>query len=626
LYGTTGRILRIDLSVQKVVEEEIDPSLYKLWLGGYGLSTEILYDEIPARIDELAPPNIIGFTTGILTGTGVPNGNNLTVVGKSPLTHTWGEARMGGFFGCELKHAGYDAVFVSGRAAQPVYIHINDGSCEIRKAARFWGMDTYETEDAIRDELDDNQTSIACIGPSGESLSLLSGIISQKGRAAGRSGLGAAMGSKNLKAVAVRGTALPSVHDRDALRQLTKEWLKLTSTDPNFARLAKYGTMQEMISAAYIGDAPTKNWKGAVMVDMPDVEKLAPEIVQNFVSRKFACAYCSVGCGGIVTYQTEDSTSHRIHKPEYETLAAFGTMCLNSDLLSIFKATEICNRFGIDTISVGATIAFAMECYENGIVDQQDTGGLDLTWGNAESVVELTNQIARREGFGSLLADGTRVAALKIGKGADQFAMNVMGQEVPMHDPKLHPGAGTTYVCDATPARHTQGTEWKEETYIPGLKVPAISRKYDATSRERAVAHSIWVKFMHVINGLGVCENPTWYEPSTPKYDDFVNAVTGWNKSMIELLECGERIGCMRQAFNVKHGLMPSQFQLPDRIAGKPPLEHGPLKGITIDIERMAREYFKVMDWDYESGRPSMSRLVELGLHSTAGELYAEVP
>jgi aldehyde:ferredoxin oxidoreductase len=621
LYGASGRILKIDLSTRRIKSEQVDRPAYKLWLGGYGLSTRILYEEIAPSINPLAPSNVLGFTTGLLTGTGVLNGNNTTVVGKSPLTGTWGDSRMGAFFGCELKHAGYDAVFVYGRADKPVYLWIDDDECEVRSATNLWGMDTYQTQDSMRDELGDNHVQVACVGPSGEKLSLISSIVTDRGRAAGRSGLGALMGSKNLKAVAVRGTRHPAVFDRDKLRDLTRKWLESAKKDQNFSRLAKYGTMQEMISAAYVGDAPTKNWKGAAWHDMPDIENIAAETVQKFVTRKYACAHCSIGCGGIIEWEAQDRTKFRTHKTEYETLAAFGTMCLNSDLGSIVQATDICNKYGLDTISAGCTIAFAMECYENGIINRDDTKGLDLAWGNSETIVETTLQMARREGFGAMLADGSRVASQRIGKGAEKFAMQVMGQEVPMHDPKLHPGAGTMYVCDATPARHTQGAEWREETFIPGVEIPKIEEKYDATSKERAIAHSIWVKFMHVVNALGMCQNPTWYDASTPRYEQFVCAVTGWEVKIDDLLQCGERIACVRQLFNVRQGLRPSQFKLPDRIAGRPPLEYGPLRGITIDVETMSREYFEVMDWDYETGRPSKKKLFDLRLAKIADDL-----
>jgi len=623
VQGASGKILRIDLSTRKIRQEQVDGASYRLWLGGYGLSTKLLYEEITPGINPLAPSNVLGFTTGLLTGTGVPNGNNTMVVGKSPLTGTWGDSRMGGFFGCELKHAGYDAVLIYGRADEPAYVWIDDDECQVRNAISLQGMDTCQTQDSIRDEHGDNHIQVACVGPCGEKLSLISCIITDKGRAAGRSGLGALMGSKNLKAVAVRGTDHPAVFDRDGLRELTREWLESSRRDLGFAGLAKYGTMGEMLSAAYSADAPTKNWKGAAWQDMTEIENIAAETIQKFVGRKYACAHCSTACGGIIEYETRDRTRLRTHKPEYETLAALSTMCLNSDATSIIRATDICNRYGMDTISTGCTIAFAMECYENGIIDRNDTGGLDLTWGNSEAVVETTIQMAKREGFGAVLADGSRRAAERIGKGAEKYVMHVMGQEVPMHDPKFRPGLATTYVCDATPARHTQGAEYREVTFVPGVEVPRISEKYDATSKERALAHSIWVKYVHAINALGMCQTPTWYDTAAPQYERFVYAATGWQVKIDGLLQCGERIACVRQAFNVRQGFRPSQFKLPDRIAGRPPPEYGPLRGITIDVESMSREYFKVMDWDYETGRPSKKKLLDLGLARIADDLYA---
>lgn len=626
--GYTGKILKIDLGRANVKTEILSESFFRLWLGGYGLGARIVYSETHAGCDPLGSENILGFTTGLLTGTGSPCSSSFTVVGKSPLTGTWGDSRCGGLWGPELKFAGFDAVFIYGSADKPVYLLIEDGNVEVREASGLWGKDTAETEEILKDEYGDKKLQVACIGPAGEKLSKISCIIHDKGRAAGRSGLGALMGSKKLKAVAVRGTGPIAVGDKTLVSRLAREWFLNSKKDEGFARLIKYGTCGAVEDLAYVGDTPCKNWKGYGGKDFPACANISDDNVLKYKIRPYACWGCSIGCGSILEVRSGPFAA-RGHKPEYETLTALGTLCLNENVESIIYANDICNRSGIDTISAGGVIAFAMECYENGIITKNQTDGIDLTWGNPEGLIAILKAIAERKGIGDILADGVKIAAAKIGKGSENFAMHVGGQEVPMHDPKYAPALATTFTCDATPGRHTQGWEWTEgnQYRVPGVNTPRIEQySPPGDSIDRAVAHAIAQKHAHIVNALGVCQDPTWYPAATPRYELFVSAVTGWDITIQDLLECGERIACIRQAFNVREGFKPSDFRLPGRVVGNPPLSYGPLKGVMIDAEAQSRQYFKVMKWDYHSGKPDKQRLIELGLEDVAKELYLRRP
>jgi len=620
--GFTGKILKVDLTLGKVHEETLDESFYKAWLGGYGLGARIIYGDITPKTDPLGPGNILGFATGLLTGTLTPLGSSISVVGKSPLTSTWGDSRVGGFIGAELKFAGFDDVFFYGRSSKPVYLWIKDGKAEVKDASRIWGKDVVETEDIIKEQHNDKRVQIVSIGPAGEKLSLISCVITDKGRAAGRSGLGAVMGSKNLKAVAVRGTGKIPTVDKDKVIELRKQFIEKAKEErgPYWDFFLKYGTSGSTSMLSVSGDSPCKNWAGAGTVDFPNSAKISDENVIKYLARGYACHGCPMACGGYVKVETGPYVLDGM-KPEYETLAALGTLCLNDNVESIMFANDICNRYGLDTISAGSAIAFAIECYENGLLNKKDTGGIELTWGNADVIVKMTEKIARREGFGATLADGVKVAAEKIGKGAEKYAVHVAGQELPMHDPKLMLPYGNAYMVDATPGRHTQGYAMYLET-LAGVEMPPFGDERDYHGKGAANAYMSY--FNHVVNALGVCQFPSNLVAieGIPSHADFVNAVAGWNTTMSALLVCGERIACMRQAFNVREGFTPADFKLPGRVVGKPPLAEGPLKGITLEIENWAKEYFQYADWDYETGKPSERKLIKLGLEDVARDLH----
>lgn len=611
--GFMGRVLWVDLSQGKLQEELLDEELCRGFLGGYGLGARVLFSQMKAGVDPLGPDNVLGIVTGPLTGTPALGGSRYVVVGKSPLTGGWGDANSGGYFGPHLKFAGYDAVFFRGIAEQPACLFINDGKAELRDASSLWGKDTFETEDVLRAELG-KDVQVACIGPSGEKISLIASVMNNKGRAAGRSGLGAVMGSKRLKAVVVKGNMKAPLADEQKARDLRKKYLgQLTG---HFTSLREFGTPNIMLRCALSGDAPVKNWAGVTHKDFPNVEPIGGEAVVKRQQRRYACYQCPIGCGG---HMKEGTGEYRYeagaHKPEYETLAMFGSNCLNNNLESIIKANDICNRYGLDTISAGAAIALAIECYENGLIGKEDTDGIEMTWGSHKSIVAMTEKMAKREGFGDILADGVKVAAERIGKGADQYAMHIQGQEVPAHDPKFGFHWAISYRMDPTPARHTQGPGMAP----PGLPIPPYDRK---SQYGRQPAHKIGHSFSHVVQCLGLCSFVFWAFPSVEAVVEPTRAVTGWDVTIEELLQTGERITNIRQAFNIREGLNPLQFKVPDRIAGKPPKEEGPLKGITLDEETMDREYLEAMDWDLATAKPSKKKLLELGLEDVARILW----
>ena len=608
----TAKILFVDLSSGKMKDELFGEDILRKFIGGYGLAAKIMYDRQKPGVDPLGPDNMLGFLTGPLTGTPAIIGSRYVVVGKSPLTGSWGDANSGGYFGPALKFAGYDGVFFTGISEKPVYLFIDEGKPRLLGAKWLWGKDSHETEDLLRGKYGE-KTNVACIGPSGEKLSLISCVINDKGRAAGRSGLGAVMGSKRLKAIAVRGDIEVPLADAAKTKQLRRDWAKKVNI--GFAEiLKKYGTAGITAGASESGDSPAKNWGDAGSEVFPNSSAISDDAVLKYQSKKWPCWQCIIACGGHVKVKSGPFASEG-HKPEYETLASYGTMCLNDNFESIVKLNEICNRMGLDTISAGCTVAFAIECYENGLITKEDTGGIELKWGNAQAIVDITEKMATREGFGAVLADGVKIAAEKIGKGAEKYAVHVAGQEVPMHDPKFVPGLGPTYLLDATPARHTQGGEMIAPP--AGIELPKFERtEYSG----RAESQSILMNLMHLVNAAGLCMFG-YISMDVNSMPEFMSSVTGWDYTLDECIETGERIGTLRHAFNLREGHNPLKRDYNGRTFGDPPLSRGPLKGITLDNKTMIKEYLKFMDWNQATTVPSKEKLKKLGLDEVAKDL-----
>jgi aldehyde:ferredoxin oxidoreductase len=619
--GYTGKLLFVDLTKGTLKEKPLSEDLAKKFIGGYGIGARILYDMMKPGVDPLGPDNILGFIPGPLNGTGAFFGGRYTVVCKSPVTGGWNDANSGGFFGVELKRAGFDGVFVSGASAKPVYIFIKDGKAEIRDAKKLWGKDCTEAEEALIQETGEKNLRCALIGPAGEKMSLMACVINDKHRAAGRGGCGAVMGSKNLKAIAVRGTGKVSVAFPEKVKKMNAEILDFMKNGPTIGQIKLFGTFGTggMTGGnALSGDSPVKNWGGVGEVDMGEesAAKLGTDSFDaKYNTKKYACANCPLGCGAHYKVDTGKWPVGETDRPEYETLAAFGTMALNDDAESIIKCNDICNRYGLDTISVGCTVTWAIECYENGIFTKKDTEGIELTWGNAEAIVAMTQAIADQTGFGKVLALGSLKAAKKLGKGA-KYLQTVRGIELPMHDPRFSPGFARTYQYDPTPARHVKGG-----TGIPDFGSPNEVR-YDYEGRgpmDMAVTcHT------EITNTAGLCIFSAFCMPPDAT-TRFIEAVTGWDFKQEDILQTGKRIMDMRYAFNLREGQKPNDDEnaLPKRCVGEPPLTEGPLKGITVDHKKLAAKFSEVMGWDEETLFPTRESLENLGgMEDVIKDLY----
>jgi len=609
--GYAGKILFADLTKGTFEEKALSEELARNFIGGYGIGARILYNMMKPGVDPLGPDNILGFISGPLNGTGALFGGRYTVVCKSPVTGGWNDANSGGFLGPELKRAGFDGVFVSGASDKPVYIYIKDGKAEIRDAKQLWGKDCTETEEALIKETGEKNLRAALIGPAGEKKSLMACVINDKHRAAGRGGCGAVMGSKNLKAIAVRGTGKVPVAHPEKVKAINAEILDFMKNGPTIEQVklfSNFGTGGMTAGAAMSGDAPVKNWGGAGVVDIGEesATKLGSfSFDAKYNTKKYACANCPLGCGA--HYKVDDGKwpVGETDRPEYETLAAFGTMTLNDDVESIIKCNDICNRYGLDTISVGCTVAWAIECYENGIFTKKETEGIDLTWGNAEAIVAMTQAIADQTGFGRVLALGSAKAAEKLGKGA-KYLQTVRGIELPMHDPRYSPGFARTYQYDPTPSRHVKG----------GLGIPDFGSpnevKYDYEGRGPmdvgVTCHT------EIVNTAGLCLFGGFCMPQDAAVR-FIAAATGWDFKGEDVLQTGKRIMNMRYAFNLREGqkLNDDENAIPKRCVGEPPLTEGPLKGIKVDHKKLAYHFCENMGWDEETLIPTRKSLEDQG-------------
>lgn len=611
--GVTGKILNVDLSNGSVKTEDIKEQVYLQYIGGYGLGSYLLYQRQSAYIDPLGPENILGLTTGPLTGTRAITGNRFTAVAKSPKTHTWGDANCGGNFGPGLKEAGIDAVFFEGIADKPIYLLIENGKSRIMDAADIWGCDSNETEDKLKDK-HGKQARVACIGPSGEGVSLLACIMNDYGRAAGRSGLGAVMGSKKLKAVVAVGDQSVPVADKEKILEVRKKCLENFKTSASYENLHKYGTAGITADACTTADTPIRNW-GGTPTNFPNPDQISDDNVIRYLQKPYGCWGCPIACGGLVEVK-EGKYAGPAHKPEYETLGAFGTLCLNDNVESIIKLNDICNRAGLDTISTGATVAFALECFENGILTKTDTGGLDLSWGNDEAIVELTELIAKNEGIGKLFYDGMRSAMIKLGaEKCYEYGMHVAGEELPMHDSRLNPGLATSYQVDATPGRHTQFGAWFYECDFYPTGADKLFKTYEDKHvyTGKADAGKFITCFGHVVNASGMCMFGAMCSP-IEAVPEFLSAVMGQDYTIERVIETGWRIATLRMAFTVREGIKPAQIALPGRMIGQPELKDGPLKGIVVDNRTQTREYLELMGWNPDTAEPLQATIAKLGL------------
>ena len=651
--GVFEKVLWINLTNESFEEQSIPAEIYRQYLGGYGLAVKLIYESMPVNINPLNPESIFGFFPGLLTGTAAPFSGRYMIAGKSPLTGTWGDSNSGGSFGPEIKKCGYDAIIFKGAAKTPKYVLIQGEKKEILDATDIWGLDIIETESKLK-EKHDKFIKTAAIGQAGEKLSKISGVANDKGRIAARAGLGAIMGSKKLKALALKGNKKILIHNREKFLELVKNYNQsgtyeepnrlIRSVLKNVPKLAKtirrfrigfkgppkmireiyksFGTSVANTISAETNDSPVKNWSGIGMYDFPfkKSQNLSSIKIQKYKIRDFGCFSCPVQCGGIL--KVPELNLDETYLPEYETCCSFGALLLNHDLLSIFELNELCNRATIDTISTGATVAFAIECFENGILTEKDTDGLKLTWGNSNAIIELVKKIIEREGIGDILADGCKIAAEKIGKESINYAITSLGSEIAMHNPRVFPSLAFTYSYDPTPGRHTAASiDFIDigpiNRFQKGFRLP---KGWKRNERKKHMGQMLTTCIHQVINSAGLCIFSTLF--GQYPFIDLINNLTGWKFSVDELIKIGLRIQTLRQAFTLREGIEIASNKLPGRVTGHPPDKKGPTKGISIEYEEFYKGYCNEMGWNPENGYPLKETLKELNLDFVIKDLY----
>ncbi|MFX0067879.1 MAG: aldehyde ferredoxin oxidoreductase family protein [Promethearchaeota archaeon] len=615
-YGYVGKILRVNLTNGKIVEEPLSRNIAEKFLGCVGYASKILWDELKAG-DPLSPENKLIIATGPLTGTLEPGSGSWEACFKSPLTNGWGEARCGGFLGPELKFAGFDMVIIEGRAKNPVYIWINDGEAEIRSAEHLWGKTTMDTEKGLKEELGDSEVKVAAIGPAGEKLVRFACIVADTDRVAGRGGPGAVMGSKNLKAIAVRGFGKILISDPESYLDVIRECETAVSKS-DWLPAYLHGTISFISGADEVGDLPTKyaasnNWgKG---------DDIYVSFEKNYLIKPRACYGCAVGCARLSKVKTGKWITPPHGGPEYETVATFTAFMLHENLEAVIHANYLCNLFGMDTISCGNAIAFAMECYDKGLITKKNMDDVELCWGNSDSIVTMVKKIGQRDGFGDLLAEGVRRAAIKIGKGAPELALHVKGLELPMHDPRagkslaLQYGTANRGMCHIHPCESVDVEAYGADFgLIPyGLPEPPVE-KYG--EKGKAVIVKLLQDYGVLYDILGVCKFLAYTGMTLEKYAKLLAVTTGHKLSGTELLNVGERVINLQRCFNVREGLKRKDDIIPKRIQEVPIFgAYANVKETAMkDYDAMLDEYYELRGWNRETGIPTEEKLRELGL------------
>jgi aldehyde:ferredoxin oxidoreductase len=625
-YGYHDRILRLDLTRQEITIEEPGEIFFRTYLGGWGVIAHYLLKELTPGVDPLAPQNLLIFAPGVITGAPVGGSGRHAVGAKSPLTGGFGASEVGGFWGAELKHAGWDGIVISGRADKPVYVAIRDGEVGIYDAAHLWGRATADVEAMIREELGDQRVRVAQCGVAGENGVRFACVMHDVGRAAGRTGLGAVMGAKQLKAVAVRGSGRVQVADPDRVKTVAR-WLRDRFMQDGYTRmLHEHGTDGLLISLSAVGGLPTRNFQQG---SFEGAEKISGETMsESILLERASCFACPVSCKRRVGVKGRYNVDPVYGGPEYETAAALGSLCGIDDLEAVAHGNQLCNAYGLDTISTGVVIAWAMECFERGLLTEQDTGGLELRWGNAEAMIGLIEQIACRQGLGDLMAEGSLRAAQAIGRGTERYAMQVKGQEIPMHEPRIKFALNIGYATSPTGADHMHNThdtalareglpiQHMRSLGIPG-PVPA-----DDLGPEKVRLFKYRQAWRTLHNCLVTCMMlRDIYGPDQIR--DMVQGVTGWNTTLYELMKVSERALAMARAFNYREGFRPRDDVAHWRFST--PFEDGPAKGVRVPAEEMERAlelHYQMNGWDKETGAPTAGTLHELGLHWLAELLY----
>jgi aldehyde:ferredoxin oxidoreductase len=614
--GTTARLLHVDLSTRQTRVEELPETVVRKHLGGGALAAHLLLREMRPGADPLGPDNVLVFMTSVINGLSLSGTNRYTAAAKSPLTGGYGESEAGGWWGPELRAAGWDGVVIRGQADAPTYLWIKDGQVEFRDGGPYWGKLSGDVQDGLEQELGDKRIRVLQTGVAGERLVRYAAIVNQLKHFHGRGGLGAVMGAKRLKAIAVRGSKPPAASDKDgAKRQLV--WFK-DHYDRAKDRFHQLGSSSGVLALEASGILPTRNFRDGSFEGARDIsgQKMRDTILVN----RGTCYACAVACKREVEVE-ELGVTPKYGGPEYETLAASGSLCGVSDLNALALINQLHAQYVLDSISTGAVCAFAMECYEHGIITREMAGGLDLGWGNADAVIQLIHLIGKREGIGRLLGEGVKRAAAELGRGAERFALHVKGQELPMHDPRGKKGLSLAYALSPTGADHMEaphdplyaGFHPQGHPMAPlGLIEPLDPLELNPKKvRAFYETQKVWSFY----NSVGMCDfvgaplNALELQPLV----DYVNSVTGWNLSLYEAMKIGERNNTLARVFNCREGFTPADDVLPDRMHEG--IGNGALKGERIEPEAFLaarRTYYQMAGWDPDTGTPTEVKLAEL--------------
>ena len=623
-YGYTGNILHLDLSSKKHWVEHPPENFYRTYWGGRAIGLYYMLNQMKPHIDPLSPDNLLIFAPSVLTGVPAPAIPRYTVCAKSPLTGAQGEAEAGGWWGPELKKAGFDAIVIKGSSKTPVYLWIKDGQVEIKKATHLWGKHTGTTQKIIKEELKDDKVRIAQIGQAGENLVCFANIVNELKHFNGRNGLGAVMGSKKLKAIAVRGTKPIDLYDKERVSQITKEITKRVMDNPLSRGLRELGTPAVVRGLYEAGCLPSYNWTTGYF---KEGENLTAETLNKTILKGTkGCYACPIRCKRVVEVDEPNlKVDPAYGGPEYETIVSLGSLCGISDLKYIAKANELCNKYTMDTISTGMVIAFVMQCYQEGLLTKKDTGGIELTFGNKEAMLKMIEKIAHREGLGDLLSQGSYLAAQKIGKGAEKFIYQVKGQEIPMHDPRLKTGVGLQYAlsdygADHMKAAHDPFFKDQDSVGIKEMKGLGILEPVSPTDigEKKVALFKLLDIYWTVFDILGVCD--FGYVPRSvgtmEELLEIICAATGWRTTWFELMKLGERSINMARIFNHREGFTSKDDTLPEVFYHN--FKGGPLDGQGAinkkDFEKAIKLRYELMGWNANTGIPTPAKLIELGL------------
>ena len=614
--GYNGKILRVNLSENKVSTENIDDDFCRKYIGGSGFIAYFLLKELEEGVDPLGPENKLIFALGPITGTAMIGSGRNSIGAKSPLSGGIAFSEVGEYWGAELKRAGYDAIIIEGKASSPVYLWIKSGKAELRDAGHLWGNNTKETQEKIRDDLGDSKIRVAMIGPGGENMVKFACVMNGLYDVAGRGGLGAVMGSKNLKAIAVRGTKAPNISDPERLKDIVKKVTENLDRSPMTKELRERGTGGAAMGMfEKMGNLPIRNFRDGVFPGVKDINAVVMQ--ETMWDGMDGCFTCPVRCKKRVKFDKPYPVDPAYGGPEYESLASLGSNCGIDNLKAIVKANELCNAYSLDTISTGGAIACAMECFENGLLSTNDTDGIELSFGNDEALLKCIELIANREGFGDLLAEGSARLSQKIGKGAIEYAMQVKGVEAGLHEPRLKPSLGLGYMINPHGADHGQNSH--DEAFANEMAMKAMKAfgflepvPTDEMSPRKVALFRLDYLKKAVVNSLVTCA----YIPlSYDQLAEITSVVTGWDTGINEQLRVAERIMTMARLFNIRDGFTADDDKLPPRFFQ--PKTDGALSEKSLDPEKMEmakRYYYTLMGWDVNTGIPLPEKLEELGI------------